>query len=31
MKRRFEEEDAKFYSAQIALAIGHLHKQNIIH
>lgn len=30
-KRRFEEEEAKFYAAQIALAIGHLHKQNIIH
>lgn len=30
-KRRFQEEEAKFYAAQIALAIGHLHKQNILH
>jgi len=30
-KRRFQEEEAKFYSAQIGLAIGHLHKQNILH
>ena len=30
-KRRFQEEEAKFYSIQIAMAIGHLHKQNILH
>lgn len=30
-KRRFQEEEAKFYSAQIAMAIGHLHKQSILH
>lgn len=30
-KRRFQEEEAKFYSAQIAMAIGHLHKQKILH
>ena len=30
-KRRFQEEEAKFYAAQIAMAIGHLHKQNILH
>jgi len=30
-KRRFQEEEAKFYTAQIAMAIGHLHKQNILH
>lgn len=30
-KRRFQEEEAKFYSTQIAMAIGHLHKQNILH
>lgn len=30
-KRRFPEEEAKFYSAQIGLAIGHLHSQDIIH
>lgn len=29
--RRFQEEEAKFYSAQIAMAIGHLHKQKILH
>ena len=30
-KRRFQEEEARFYSTQIAMAIGHLHKQNILH
>jgi serum/glucocorticoid-regulated kinase 2 len=30
-KRRFQEEEAKFYAIQIAMAIGHLHKQNILH
>jgi serum/glucocorticoid-regulated kinase 2 len=30
-KRRFQEEEAKFYAAQICMAIGHLHKQNILH
>jgi len=30
-KRRFEEDEAKFYATQIAMAIGHLHKQNILH
>lgn len=30
-KRRFQEEEAKFYAAQIAMAIGHLHKQSILH
>lgn len=30
-KRRFQEEEAKFYSCQIAMAIGHLHKQSILH
>jgi serine/threonine protein kinase len=29
--RRFEEERAKFYAAQIALAIGYLHKKKIIY
>ena len=28
---RFTEERAKFYSAQVALAIGHLHKKHIIY
>jgi tRNA A-37 threonylcarbamoyl transferase component Bud32 len=29
--KRFPEEVVKFYSMQIALAIGHLHKQGIVH
>ena len=28
---RFSEERAKFYSAQLALAIGHLHAKHIIY
>ena len=28
---RFDEKRAKFYSMQVALAIGHLHDQNIIY
>lgn len=28
---RFAEDRAKFYSAQVALAIGHLHKKHIIY
>ena len=28
---RFDEKRAKFYSLQVALAIGHLHDQNIIY
>lgn len=29
--RKFPEQRAKFYSAIIGLAIGHLHKQNIVY
>lgn len=28
---RFGEDRAQFYAAQVALAIGHLHKKNIIY
>ncbi len=28
---RFPEERAKFYAAQVALSIGHLHKKSIIY
>lgn len=28
---RFAEERARFYAAQVALAIGHLHKKSIIY
>ena len=28
---RFPEDRAKFYTAQVALAIGHLHKKHIIY
>lgn len=30
-RKRFQEDEAKFYATQIALAIGHLHKQSILH
>lgn len=30
-KRRFKEHEVKFYAAQIALALGYLHKKGIIH
>jgi serine/threonine protein kinase len=30
-KKRLTEEDAKFYSAQVALALGYLHKSKIIY
>ena len=30
-KKRFAEEEAKFFAAQIALAIGHLHAKQIIY
>lgn len=30
-KRRFEESMARFYAAQVVLAIGYLHDQNIIY
>jgi serum/glucocorticoid-regulated kinase 2 len=29
--RRFEEQRAKFYAAQITLALGHLHSQNVLY
>ncbi len=29
--KRFNEQQAKFFIAQIALAIGHLHKKNILY
>lgn len=30
-KRRFKENEVKFYAAQIALALGYLHKKGIVH
>ena len=30
-QKRFPEERAKFYAAQVALALGHLHSQNILY
>jgi len=30
-EKRFSDDRAKFYSSQVALAIGHLHKNNIIY
>lgn len=29
--QRFSEERAKFYAIQVAIALGHLHDQNIIY
>jgi serine/threonine protein kinase len=31
MKKRLREEDAKFYAAQIALALGYLHESKILY
>lgn len=30
-KRRFQENEVKFYACQIALALGYLHKKGIVH
>jgi serine/threonine protein kinase len=30
-KRRFKEHEVKFYAAQIAMALGYLHKKGIVH
>ena len=31
VRRRFPEETVKFYAAQITLALGYLHKSNVIY
>ena len=30
-KRRFKEQEVKFYAVQIALALGYLHRKGIVH
>ena len=30
-KKRFKEQEVKFYAVQIALALGYLHKKGIVH